>query len=194
MAWMFKAKKWIEALTFSRQSAHKNNAVFWDAASCISCINRRFGGMYRLYLQDRRIRDLGTSVSRWLQRSRIFLPWRWRRYIPPKRRLIQDLHGATSQKTAFFIVTAVNLKSYTVGSQITVRLSALRAGRPLTPPGKFLIVISVRGWVDPRAIVRLEGLGKLKKSTELIVTRTRDLPACSIVPQPTTLPRASCLK
>jgi hypothetical protein len=40
-------------------------------------------------------------------RSRIFLPWRWRRYIPPKRRFTQDLHDATSQKTAFFIVTAV---------------------------------------------------------------------------------------
>jgi hypothetical protein len=35
--------------------------------------------------------------------SRIFLPWRWRRYIPPKGRFTQDLHGATSQKTAFFI-------------------------------------------------------------------------------------------
>jgi hypothetical protein len=38
--------------------------------------------------------------------------------------------------------------------------------------------------------VRLEGLGQLKK-IHLIGTRTRDLPACSIVPQPTTLPRAS---
>jgi hypothetical protein len=37
--------------------------------------------------------------------------------------------------------------------------------------------------------VRVEGLGKLKK-IHLIGTRTRDLPACSIVPQPTTLPRA----
>jgi hypothetical protein len=36
--------------------------------------------------------------------------------------------------------------------------------------------------------VRLEGLGKLKK-VHLIGTRTRDLPACSIVSQPTTLPR-----
>jgi hypothetical protein len=37
--------------------------------------------------------------------------------------------------------------------------------------------------------VRLEGLGQLKK-IHLIGTPTLDLPACSIVPQPTTLPRA----
>jgi hypothetical protein len=36
--------------------------------------------------------------------------------------------------------------------------------------------------------VRLEGLGKLKK-IYLLETRTRDLPAYSIVPQPTTLLR-----
>jgi hypothetical protein len=39
--------------------------------------------------------------------------------------------------------------------------------------------------------VRLEGLGKLKKKIHLIGTRSRDLPACSIVPQPTTQLRAS---
>jgi hypothetical protein len=39
-------------------------------------------------------------------------------------------------------------------------------------------------------MVRLEGLGQLKKSNDLIRIRSRDLPACSIVPQPTTLPRA----
>jgi hypothetical protein len=41
---------------------------------------------------------------------------------------------------------------------MAVKLSALRA----RPPQKFLVLISVRVWVDPRAIVRLEGLGQLK--------------------------------
>jgi hypothetical protein len=31
------------------------NAVFWDAASYSSCVNRRFGGTYRLHLQGRKI-------------------------------------------------------------------------------------------------------------------------------------------
>jgi hypothetical protein len=62
---------------------------------------------------------------------------------------------------------------------------------PLLPPGRFLVLISVRSWVDPRAIVRLEGLGKVKKSTST-GTRTGDLPPCSTVPQPTTLPRTPC--
>jgi hypothetical protein len=32
---------------------------------------------------------------------------------------------------------------------MAVRLSGLSAGRPL-PPGRFLVLISVRGWVDPQ--------------------------------------------
>jgi hypothetical protein len=62
--------------------------------------------------------------------------------------------------------------------------------RPLSTPEKSLVFIFVRGWVDPRAIVPLEGLGYIEKIFTLSGTRTGDLPACSTVPQPTTLPRA----
>jgi hypothetical protein len=44
---------------------------------------------------------------------------------------------------------------------MAVSLSALRAGRPL-PPGILLVLICIRGSIDPGAIMRLEGLGQLK--------------------------------
>jgi hypothetical protein len=58
------------------------NAVFWDEVPCRSCVNRRFGGTYRLHLQGRKIRERGTSVNRWLQtelnqRSMIFGLKKW---------------------------------------------------------------------------------------------------------------------
>jgi hypothetical protein len=46
---------------------------------------------------------------------------------------------------------------------MAVRLSALRPGSSLAL-GSFLDLISVRGWVDPRATVRLEGLGQVKNT------------------------------
>jgi hypothetical protein len=47
---------------------------------------------------------------------------------------------------------------------MAVRLSALRAGRPF-PPRKISGTHFCYRLVDPRAIVRLERLDKLKKST-----------------------------
>jgi hypothetical protein len=76
------------------------NAVFWDVSPRRSCVNRCFGGKYRVHLQGSKIRRQGTNVSRWSYAI-------WRRYVPPKRRFTQDLRGDTSQKKAFFIVTAV---------------------------------------------------------------------------------------
>jgi hypothetical protein len=52
----------------------------------------------------------------------------------------------------------------------------------LYPPGRFLVFISVRGLVNPRAIVELVGLGQLKNPVISLGNQTRSLPACSIVP------------
>jgi hypothetical protein len=43
------------------------NAVFWDVALCRCCVNRYFGGTYRLRLRGRKICERGTNVtcSRW---------------------------------------------------------------------------------------------------------------------------------
>jgi hypothetical protein len=68
---------------------------------------------------------------------------------------------------------------------MAVRLPAIRVRHPY-PQEQFLVLVYVRGWVDSRAIVRLQGLGKSKNSNDLIGNRARNLPACSIVPQPTT--------
>jgi hypothetical protein len=66
---------------------------------------------------------------------------------------------------------------------MVVSLSALSTRHTLLPRNiiifMFLVLISVR-LSKPQGLVRPEGLGKFKN--HLIENRTRDLPACSIVP------------
>jgi hypothetical protein len=44
---------------------------------------------------------------------RFLSPWWRRRQVPPKRRFLQEPHGVTTQKTPFFIVTAVKTSNLT---------------------------------------------------------------------------------
>jgi hypothetical protein len=58
-----------------------------------------------------RIGELGTTLAATSNRRTL----RKNTKVPPKRRFLQEPHGLTSQKTPFFIVTAVktsNLKYF----------------------------------------------------------------------------------
>jgi hypothetical protein len=59
---------------------------------------------------------------------------------------------------------------------------------PLPSQEIFLVLISVRGWVDPQGHSAARRIMSLKNSSDTIRNRTRDLPNCSAVPQPTAPP------
>jgi hypothetical protein len=72
---------------------------------------------------------------------------------------------------------------------MAVRLPALRAGRP-SPPRKIPGTHFYQRLSRPEDHSAAGRVRSIEKSNILIGNRIRDLPACSIVPQPTTLPRA----
>jgi hypothetical protein len=76
------------------------------------------------------------------------------------------------------------------GSKLVVRLSALSTRHPLLP-GRFLVLIPIRGWV--KSHTEAGRIRSIEKSNNLIRNQIRDLLACSIVPQTTILPCVSGL-
>jgi hypothetical protein len=67
--------------------------IFLDMAPCrLLSFNWCFGGTYR------------PLLACWFLLNLFLRPWRWRRYVPPKRRLKLDgLHGVISQKMILFV-------------------------------------------------------------------------------------------
>jgi hypothetical protein len=63
--------------------------VRFEVFTAVTMKNASSGMWHRVDLVWTDCSHLLTLVPR----SRIFLPWRWRRYVPPKRRFTQDLHG-----------------------------------------------------------------------------------------------------
>jgi hypothetical protein len=89
---------------------------------------------------------------------------------------------------------ALNERKVKLGKVIPVlAVEALRVARGWGSHSPVAFYPHEDSWysflLEAESTGRMEGLGKLKNSTSS-GTRTGDLPACSIVPQATTLPRA----
>jgi hypothetical protein len=86
--------------------------------------------------------------------SRIFLPWRWRRFVLPKRWFNQDLHGAKSQKTAFFsnlhVYRSENIKYHTRRKYVMTILIQSRTSYVLRP----CYLPSIRSGCDIACVTR----------------------------------------
>jgi hypothetical protein len=82
------------------------STIFWDITSYSALKdNRRFEGTYSTACH---------LLSRWFLARLILRSWRWRRYVPQKRRLtFNGLHGVIAQKTVLFITTAVRTSNPT---------------------------------------------------------------------------------
>jgi hypothetical protein len=102
MAWcLIKCKNNLSFLGFEVLTAViMKIAIFWSITPCSPLsVNRRFGGTYRLHLQRLKISWARNQCESKLQAEW----WRWRRYVPSKRRLtLNGLHGIISQKMVLF--------------------------------------------------------------------------------------------
>ena len=82
---------------------------------------------------------------------------------------------------------------YVTWPRMVVRLSALRTGRFL-PPGNNPATHFCQRLSQPQGNSAFGRIMSMKNFSDIIRIRTRDLPACKAVPQPTAPPRAPTIQ
>jgi hypothetical protein len=101
-----------------KQTVLHNHILYWRMAS--SGLLRRVA-LVRTDVSEEpgvslirvtKIGELGTTQAATSNRRTLRRNW-WRRQVPPKCRFLQEPHGVTTQKTPFFIVTAVKTSNLT---------------------------------------------------------------------------------
>jgi hypothetical protein len=106
----------IECVSRTVRSHNKQRCFPWAPLTCSSLHRKRavFSVSYELHMYLNM--PPGTCLSTWctlVSCSAYFLPWRWKRCVPPKRRLTYGLHGSIPQRMATFITTAVRTSNPT---------------------------------------------------------------------------------
>jgi hypothetical protein len=120
-------EKWIVSNLCRILGSH--STTFWDITPHSPLkANRRFGAIYRLHLQGRRISraiyqrksSACNLLSRWYLDLLNIRLWRWRRYVPTKRRLtFNRLYGVISQTTVLFSFEPLHIGSIYPKNNIT---------------------------------------------------------------------------
>jgi hypothetical protein len=94
-------------ICFKHTQLFPMNAIFSDLTPCDSCTNRRFGGLC-IFRGFHRLLVTVNVVPSSLNLVTLMLEV----LVPSKRWFLQEAHRVTSQKTTFFLVTAVKTSYY----------------------------------------------------------------------------------
>jgi hypothetical protein len=145
-----------------RSQSSVTTAVFWDVTPC-SLVGRSplFGRAYSPY-------STLNIEEACFTKTFVAAPQTTRCHIPESSRV--DSHRTENSKSTG-VITVIKLREKTGEAYPCNKpwrpvgfrdVEAPTYFRQSAPPGRFLALISVRGWVDPGSIVLLEGLGQLK--------------------------------
>jgi len=167
-----------------------NWIVNWPSLVSMSLVSkcRRLLAAFYIYIHP--MRNVSYNELPWENYCNFLLEWKtlerlrknlkfsfpasWSRMVKGKAVPLQAWTGPEGSRK-------LRLPDFVTTAQDGGRLSALRTGC-LYPQEMLLVLISVRGWVDPRAIVRSEGFYVNETSSDTSWDRTRDLPICSTAP------------